>query len=327
MPDFPVNPEVNENHFEVIERIASGSYGNVLKVRFQKDSRIYAMKILRKTQLIEEGAVRQCKDEVQIQSYYGNHPFIVKAHYFWQAKQSLYIVMDFVPCGELLALWRKHGSFPERVVQIYIAELAMVLDFLHLEGVIYRDLKMENILLDENGHVQLTDFGLAKWLPPGKSAKTICGTLQYMAPEVLYGHEYNHAADWWTLGILMYALLMGQFPVNGARDHREMGAAVARQNYTLPDYFKEEAKEVMRCLLQKKPANRLTNIRELQRLPYFKQLSFDAVFDRQVHPKDLFLTAAEFDRNVSKTKLNEDADFADFTWTHPLFYSSEGSTV
>ena len=89
-------------------------------------------------------------------------------------------VMDYVPCGELLALWKRQGQFPEEVVKIYIAEIAMVLDFLHLEGVIYRDLKMENILLDKDGHVQLTDFGLAKWLPSGERARTICGTLQYM---------------------------------------------------------------------------------------------------------------------------------------------------
>lgn len=153
--------------------------------------------------------------------------------------------MDYVPCGELLALWKRQGQFPEDVVRIYIAELAMVLDFLHLEGVIYRDLKMENILLDKDGHVQLTDFGLAKWLPSGERAKTICGTLQYMAPEVLYGQEYEHAADWWTLGILMYALLMGEFPISGPRDHREMGAAVARYAYGLPDYFKNDTKIVI----------------------------------------------------------------------------------
>ena len=117
-------------------------------------------------------------DEVTIAKSCFSYPFIVHTHYYWQSRRYLYIITDYVENGELLSLWLRIRRFPQIVVQIYVAQVAMVLDYLHSKGIIYRDVKMENILLDENGNIKIIDFGLSKWLPLGQRTSTICGTLQ-----------------------------------------------------------------------------------------------------------------------------------------------------
>ena len=159
------------------------------------DKQIYAMKIMSKSQIVKDNAVQQVKgkfleiktkknfnlnvlDEVTIAQSCLSHPFIVHTHYYWQSRRYLYIITDYVENGELLSLWLRIRRFPELIVKIYIAQVAMVLDYLHSKGIIYRDVKMENILLDENGNIKIIDFGLSKWLPLGQRTTTICGTLQ-----------------------------------------------------------------------------------------------------------------------------------------------------
>ena len=117
-------------------------------------------------------------DEVTIAQSCLSHPFIVQTHYFWQSRRYLYIITDYVANGELLSLWLRIRRFPHAIVQIYVAQVALVLDYLHSKGIIYRDVKMENILLDEQGNIKIIDFGLSKWLPVGQRTTTICGTLQ-----------------------------------------------------------------------------------------------------------------------------------------------------
>ncbi|ELT93961.1 hypothetical protein CAPTEDRAFT_101014, partial [Capitella teleta] len=194
---------------QVQEVIAKGAFGNVLRVVRAKDGLIYAMKVMKKNRVMLEGAVQQCKDEADIQNCVGHHPFIVKPFWFFQNDADVHIVMEYVPRGELFALWKRHEKFPEQLVCVYLAELAMVLDYLHKCDIIYRDLKASSRCFIFEGHLQVIDFGLAKWLKKGLRTKTICGTLQYIAPEVLSPKPYGHAADWWSLGILGYTLLVG----------------------------------------------------------------------------------------------------------------------
>ncbi|XP_054265352.1 uncharacterized protein LOC128988149 isoform X2 [Macrosteles quadrilineatus] len=171
----------------------------------------YAMKILAKAKVVEENGINQVKDEVMIQSSCGHHPFIGACKYFWQNHRFLFIVSEYMCGGELWELVNKYRVLPEDLARIYIAEMAIALDFLHNAGVIYRDLKLENIVLDSCGHVKLIDFGLAKHLKYGRRTTTICGTLQFMAPEIFEG-LYGHAADWWSLGVISYLLLNGEYP-------------------------------------------------------------------------------------------------------------------
>ncbi|XP_071447055.1 serine/threonine-protein kinase S6KL isoform X2 [Hetaerina americana] len=207
-PEFKKKCHVTALEFQVVETISKGAFGKVSKV-IDSEGKEYALKILSKAQIIADNAIKQVKDEVMIQSMCGHHPFIVNCPFFWQSKKQLFIVSTFIPGGELLRLWNNYGPLPEEVVKIIIAEIALALDFLHNAGVIYRDLKLENILLDADGHVQIIDFGLAKWLKYGSRTNTMCGTLQYMAPEILRMKPYNHSVDWWSLGVICFSLLQG----------------------------------------------------------------------------------------------------------------------
>ncbi|KAL4716710.1 hypothetical protein ACJJTC_004829, partial [Scirpophaga incertulas] len=179
LPEFPITTNLLKN-YQINEVIANGAFGKVYKVTNLKEKIPYALKVLSKAQIVHENAVRQVKEEARIQTICGHHTFIVKAISRWQTKKRLYIVSEYIPGGELLALLDSYGKLPVDLVKIFVAEIAIALDFLHNAGVIYRDLKPENILLDADLHIQLIDFGLSKWLSIGARTTTLCGTLKYM---------------------------------------------------------------------------------------------------------------------------------------------------
>ncbi|XP_072161707.1 serine/threonine-protein kinase S6KL isoform X3 [Bemisia tabaci] len=210
LPEFRIGSEVSNDSFEVLSEISKGAFGVVYKVMKKDSKELFAMKILQKYQIINDKAVQQVKNEVKIQSMCGHHPFVVNCPYYWQTKRELFIVSDYVEGGELSDLLNKFAPFSDELAKIYIAELALAIDFLHNAGVIYRDLKPENILLDCDGHIQIIDFGLSKWLPYNARTGTICGTFQYMAPEIFSPELYSHAVDWWSLGVVACRLLTNQ---------------------------------------------------------------------------------------------------------------------
>lgn len=323
LPDFPIKGDAQGNEFEICDIIAKGAYGNVLRVRREDEKEYYAMKVMSKTQIIVEGAIQQCKDEAAIQAMLGDHPFIVKLHEYWQSKKYLYIVLEYVRYGDLFTLWSFHGYLPEMLSRVYVAEMAMVLDYLHKSGVIYRDIKMENILLDVEGHIQLTDFGLAKWLNRGERTRTICGTLQYMAPEVLATTPYGHTADWWSLGILMYVILAGRYPAEGAQDHDEMLKLVWDSDYLLPNHISDKAQEVINKLLMKNPDKRLTDLLALQNTAFYSNFNFTAVLEKKVSPKDIvppdFFPMTGVSYSYAPQPPPSEDEFAqfDFVWNLP----------
>uniref|UniRef100_A0A3P8VM56 Ribosomal protein S6 kinase related b n=2 Tax=Cynoglossus semilaevis TaxID=244447 RepID=A0A3P8VM56_CYNSE len=169
------------------------------------------------------------------------------------------------------------GQFTEDTVRVFAAELGCGLDFLHNLGVIHRDVKMENILLTDNGHLRLADFGLSRRLERGGRAFTICGTIQYMAPEVLSGGPYNHAADWWSLGILLFSLVTGKFPVPAEPDHCSMLRKVRAFPYEMPLNTSPPFALLLTELLCKTPARRLRNLERFKRQAFFHGTSFDHV--------------------------------------------------
>ncbi|KAI0241945.1 Serine/threonine-protein kinase S6KL [Lamellibrachia satsuma] len=148
---YPVKADIPNAHFEVLELIARGAFGNVLKVRQLEDQNIYAMKAMRKSKVLLDRAVEQCNQGSHYPAV-GDHAFIVKPRWFFQNKNDVFIVMDYMPRGELFTVWKRVEHFSEPLVRICIAQLAIAIDFLHSSGVIYRDLKMENVLIDANAY-------------------------------------------------------------------------------------------------------------------------------------------------------------------------------
>lgn len=178
LPHFPVDSAA-ESQYTVVEKVANGSFGKVFKVRATGGGgkTDYALKVLSKSEIVNSGAIGQLRDEVDIQTVCGHHPFLARCVRFWQNKKKIFLLSDYLPNGEL---FQKFTKFPHELVRLYVAEIALALDFLHQAGVIHRDLKPENVLLDGDFHVRLIDFGFSRWLSIGSRTRTICGTLQYM---------------------------------------------------------------------------------------------------------------------------------------------------
>ncbi|XP_026327706.1 serine/threonine-protein kinase S6KL [Hyposmocoma kahamanoa] len=316
LPEFPITSDLLQKDFEIVETIAKGAFGEVYKVNKVSEGKEYALKVLSKSQIIAESAVRQVKDEARIQSACGHHSFIAGAIARWQTKKRLYIVSEYIPGGELLALLEKYEKLPEELVKIFIAEIAVAIDFLHNAGVIYRDLKPENILLDEDYHVKLVDFGLSKWLSIGSRTTTLCGTLKYMAPEILSREPYGHAVDWWSLGVLACRMLTGEFPTptvtpnattsergvstkaspnkaSPTKDNANTYAAIHSNRSavgSLPlsaSTLSNAARSFLVRLLERDPRVRMRNLRQLQQSAFYMGYNFEHVKNMKVSPKTI----------------------------------------
>nr|KJB60168.1 hypothetical protein B456_009G292400 [Gossypium raimondii] len=200
---------VGLDDFEVLKVVGQGAFAKVYQVRRNGTSDIYAMKVMRKDKIMEQNHAEYMKSERAILGKV-DHPFIVQLRYSFQTKYRLYLVLDFVNGGHLFFQLYRQGLFREDLARIYTAEIVSAVSHLHANGIMHRDLKPENILLDADGHVMLTDFGLAKEFDENTRSNSLCGTLEYMAPEIVLGKGHDKAADWWSVGILLYEMLTGK---------------------------------------------------------------------------------------------------------------------
>ncbi|KAM6175524.1 ribosomal protein S6 kinase-related protein isoform 2-T2 [Erethizon dorsatum] len=273
LPEFPVRPIRRQQQLKILGLVAKGSFGTVLKVLDCAQKAVFAVKVVSKVKVLQKDTLRQCKEEVSIQRQI-NHPFVHSLGDTWQGKRHLFIMCSYCST-DLYSLWSAVGCFPEASVRLFAVELVLVLCYLHDLGIIHRDVKMENVLLDERGHLKLTDFGLSRYLPQGARAYTICGTLQYMAPEVLSGGPYNHSADWWSLGVLLFSLATGKFPVAAERDHVAMLASVTHCDSEIPVSLKKEFSFLLQELLCQNPLHRLRYLHHFQVHPFFRGVAFD----------------------------------------------------
>uniref|UniRef100_UPI003AB0514D ribosomal protein S6 kinase-related protein-like n=1 Tax=Centroberyx gerrardi TaxID=166262 RepID=UPI003AB0514D len=275
LPEFPHHKFPGKDHFQILGFIAKGSFGPILKVRDKLKEKTYAVKVLPKSEILQHGGLAQAKEEVIIQRQL-KHPFIHNLQDCWQTQRHLFIMCDYCGTGDLYTYWLLKGQFGEDEARVFAAELGSALGFLHDLGIMHRDIKMENILLSDQGHLRLADFGLSRRLRRGGRSFTICGTIQYMAPEVLNGGPYNHAADWWSLGIMLFSLVTGEFPVPPEPDHCAMLRKVRQFPYVMPNTFSPALALLLTELLCKNPANRLRNLECFKRQSFFRGTSFDS---------------------------------------------------
>ncbi|CAG9856477.1 unnamed protein product [Phyllotreta striolata] len=276
------------SQFELLKVLGEGSFGKVFlarKVEGADAGTLYAMKVLKKATLrVRDRHRTKLERNILVDV---EHPFIVKLHYAFQTEGKLYLVLDFLRGGDLFSRLSKEVMFTEEDVKFYLAELALALNHLHTLGIIYRDLKPENVLLDSDGHIALTDFGLSKLpLEEGK-AYSFCGTVEYMAPEVVNRKGHTFAADWWSFGVLMYEMLTGTLPFQGT-NRRETMNQILKAKLGMPANLSPEAQSLLRVLFKRNPANRLCSgpggIEDLKNHEFFATIDFDALLAKKIRP-------------------------------------------
>ena len=276
--------------FERIRVLGKGAFGKVILAREKKTGEVYAMKILKKTHVVNKRQVEHTMSERYVLGR-TKHPFIVGMHYAFQTNEKLIFVLDYCAGGDLYYHISRAGHLPLDRARFYTAELVEALAHLHSRGVVYRDLKPENVMMDMDGHVKLVDFGLSKQgiTNPVSGAHSYCGTPEYLAPEVMTEQafrSYGTAIDWWSLGALLYEMLTGLPPWYN-RDRKKMFAGIRAGELRFPETMPADAQSLLRALLCRNPRQRLgatqDGVDQIRQHPFFKNIDWKALVKRQIH--------------------------------------------
>lgn len=283
--------KMQADDFEPLRCLGKGTYGTVLLVKQKTTGRLYAQKQFKKASVIvHKKLVEQTKTERQILESVNRHPFVVKLFYAFQDHAKLYLILEYGQGGELFTHLNTEKMFPEPVAAFYMAEMVLALSHLHdTLGVVYRDLKPENCLLDAQGHLILTDFGLsAVAVDEDDSCKSILGTVEYMAPEVVLGEKYGKAVDWWSFGALGFDLMTGNPPFRGG-NHAKIQHNIVKQKLITPYFLSLDAKDLLTRLLNKNPKKRLggnmpKDLQTLKKHRFFRRIDWRKLAAREVEP-------------------------------------------
>ena len=325
---------VSLEDFKIMKVLGRGSFGKVCLVEYIPTKEYYAMKSLKKDVLLDQDQVESTILEKKIlQSL--DHPFLVGMIFCFQTEERIYFVMPFIRGGELFQHLRASKFFPEEKVKFYAASIGLALDYLHNKGIIYRDIKPENILIGEDGYLKLIDFGMAKMIKNDEKATSFCGTPEYLAPEIITGEGHDRSADWWSFGILIFEMLCGIPPFycdNTEKMYELMTHAELRFPKKIP--LSDASKDLLKKLLVKKPDNRLgtkNGFEEIRNHPFFSNFDFQALlakklnapykpvlkdsldvgnFDEEFTSEDV-VTSAIPEKNLEFIKRNQD-QFKDF---------------
>eukprot|EP01084_Bolivina_argentea_P235365 396072_1 len=282
---FPMNKKLTINDFTFLKVVGKGSFGKVMQVRKNDDGKIYALKVLKKKELVKRKQVVHTQTERRVLAGIDN-PFIVSLRYSFQSDAKLYMVLTFFNGGELFFHLKNEGRFSQKRSKYYSAEICLALKCLHGSGIIYRDLKPENVLLDHEGHIKITDFGLSKDSLKGDMiTHTFCGTPEYLAPEVLHQQGHGKAVDWWSFGTLLYEMMTGLPPFYN-ENLNIMYEKILHAPIPLPKYLSKEARSIFLGLLERDPKRRLgssdKDAEEIQQHPFYKDIDWNKLYKKEI---------------------------------------------
>lgn len=303
--------------FEFLRVIGKGSFGKVFLAHHRAEGSSYAIKVLQKRSIVQRNETKHIMSERNVLLKNLNHPFLVGLHYSFQTRDKLYFVLDYVCGGELFYYLQKERVFTEQRARFYAAEAGSALGYLHSQAIIYRDLKPENMLIDKQGHVVLTDFGLCKeGLIGCTQTSTFCGTPEYMAPEVLLKMPYDRAVDWWCLGAVLYEMLYG-LPPFYSRDTHAMYRAILHGRPRLRPSASPDAQQLITALLHKQAPERLgsgpADFEQIKQHPFFAAIDWNALMERRLRPP-----------YVPQTTSDDDVQHIDPAFTREPVSSSVG---
>lgn len=273
--------------FNFLAVLGKGNFGKVMLAETKTSKQLYAIKVLKKEFIIENEEVESIRSEkrVLLIANKERHPFLINLHAAFQTETRVYFVMEYISGGDLM-LHIQRGQFGTKRAQFYAAEVCLALKYFHENGVIYRDLKLDNIMLTLDGHIKVADYGLCKedmWY--GSTTSTFCGTPEFMAPEILLDKKYGRAVDWWAFGVLIYQMLLQQSPFRG-EDEDEIYDAILADEPLYPIHMPRDSVSILQKLLTREPELRLgsgpTDAQEIMSHAFFRNINWEDIYLKRV---------------------------------------------
>ena len=325
--------------FLTVSVIGKGSYAKVILVKKKDTGVYYAMKVLKKINVEQKKQENHVQTERNILVEMKGCPFLIDFYYSFQTSTKLFFVLEYCPGGELFNLLQKKRRFTEEQARFYAAQMVVALEYLHKRGIIYRDLKPENVLLDSQGYIKITDFGLSRMNVKSNEAKSICGTPEYLAPEIILKLGYGKPVDWWTLGSIVYEMLYGVPPFY-TNNRPELFERIKFLPPKYPNGMNPITKSFLEGLLRKDPTKRLGTLRDAEEVkehPWFVGINWQAILEKKVEapfvPKisnDMGLN--NFDPDFTEIPLhsmgtplenNSGKFYMDFSWNAEVVHSHD----
>lgn len=278
--------KIGKNSFHYLKVIGCGGYSNVVLARKKDSGRLYAVKIIKKDSTYLKTNKSVYLAEVNIMKKLTGLPFIVDLHYTFQTENELYFAMD--PCiGGTLFHFMSHcprGDLNTNIIKFYMAEIIVALEKIHSKNIMYRDLKPENILIDIDGHIKLSDFGLSKQMRKrNETSLTFCGSPEYLPPEMLLGYEHSRAVDFYTLGCLLYEMIIG-FPPFHTKTGRDLEKRILSGVVRFPHNIDKEAKDLIEWLISMNPSDRPQEFSDIKQHPFFHDVHWGRVAKKEAIP-------------------------------------------